>query len=82
MRLLQADGSADDRDQALLRLAEMSPEAVARYLRGKTPSELLSVYATEGLGGMYPMPQLMRDGHVIPEAPLLDRLRRPGRYNA
>jgi len=82
LSLLQADGSADDREQALRRLAEMSPDAIAEYLRGKSPSELLDVYATDGMGGMYRMPQLIRDGHVFPKAPLLERFRRVGAENA
>jgi para-nitrobenzyl esterase len=82
LSLLQADGRADDRDQALLLLAEMSPDAVAEYLRGKSPSELLRCYETDGMGGMYHMPQMIRDGHVLSKAPLLELFRRPGAYNA
>ncbi len=82
LSLLQADGSAVDRDQALPLLAEMSPDAVAEYLRGKSPSELLSCYEASGMGGMYRMPQLIRDGHVFPKVPLLERFRRRGAHNA
>jgi para-nitrobenzyl esterase len=82
LSLLQADGSADDRDQALRLLAEMSPDAVAEYLRAKTPSELLACYDANGMGGMYRMPQLIRDGHVFPKAQLLELFRWRGSHNA
>jgi para-nitrobenzyl esterase len=82
LSLLQADGRAADRDQALLLVAEMSPDAVAEFLRGNSPSELLDAYATDGMGGMYRMPQVIRDGHVFPKAQLLERFRRRGAYNA
>jgi para-nitrobenzyl esterase len=82
LALLQADERAGDREQARRLVAEMSAADVARYLRGKTPAELLSAYATDGMGGMYRMPQLIRDGHVLPTAPLLEGFRRPGAYNA
>jgi para-nitrobenzyl esterase len=31
---------------------------------------------------MYDVPQLIRDGHVLPSEPIVERFRRPGAYNA
>jgi para-nitrobenzyl esterase len=63
--LLVADGTADDRDRARAHAANMTSDQVARYLRSKNPTELLSIYSG-ALGGMYDTPKLFRDGRVLP----------------
>ncbi len=65
LRLFQADGAVD-RSAAKLKLASMSDAETAAYLRGKSADEVLSAYAGERMGGMYSIPMLIRDGHVIP----------------
>jgi para-nitrobenzyl esterase len=65
LRLMQDDGSADDRAIAQAEASSWKPKRIAEYLRGKTPRELLEVYPGEGLG-MYEVPQMFRDGTVLP----------------
>jgi len=81
LALLQRDGRAADRDAAKRVLAALDDAAVAAYLRGKTPEELLAVFESRLMGGMYFAPNILRDGHVIPDAEPLELLR-SGRYNA
>jgi para-nitrobenzyl esterase len=70
LRLRIADG-ADDRESARVELAAMSPDAIAAYLREKTPAEIIGTYESddaEGDGtGSYRLPQMFRDGVVLPE---------------
>jgi len=81
-RLLVADGSAADRDAAEASMAAMSPDETARYLRGKSAEEILRRYDGSRLGGIYDLPQLFRDGAVLPTAEPLDRFATAGGYNA
>ena len=64
LRLLVADGSAADRDAAREHLRGLSSNQVASWLRALSDRELLSAY--RGELGMYDLPQIVRDGHVIP----------------
>ena len=80
LSMLQADGYASDRSAAGRHLAGMEPEAIAAYLRGKSPEQLLAHYDGNRTGGMYRVPQLIRDGDVLPQASALDALR-SGAYN-
>ncbi|MDE0884546.1 MAG: carboxylesterase family protein [Myxococcota bacterium] len=73
--LLVADGSADDRASARTKRASLSPAEVGDYLRGKTPGELMAVFDGANFGGMYWIPQLIRDGAVIPLGEPLDVIR-------
>lgn len=68
LHLLMADGAVD-RSAAKVRLAAMEDGEIARYLRGRSRDEILSVYQGSRLGGMYRLPTLIRDGHVLPLAP-------------
>jgi para-nitrobenzyl esterase len=81
LKLLIRDGDAVDREGAKARLAAMSDEEVAGYLRGKSAYEVLSVYEGNRLGGMYFFPQMPRDGAALPEGDAIDALARPGGYN-
>lgn len=72
--LLVADGGAQDRAQAQMKLADWPPAEVGEYLRAKSPAQLMALFEGEGLGGMYWMPQVIRDGAVIPLADPLDVL--------
>jgi para-nitrobenzyl esterase len=80
LKHLIADQRAGDRDEAKSVLAAMKSDAILDYLRSKTPKELLSIYESSGLGGMYRMPILIRDGAVLPSEPALEAFRR-GNYN-
>ncbi len=72
LRLLEADG-AGDREATKARLAAMSSRETADYLRGKSPTALLAAYEENGVGsGLYTLPQLFRDGIVLPKVEFLD----------
>ena len=75
LKLLESDGTAGDRATAKARLAAMSDEDVAGYLRGKATMEILGAYAVEP-SGMIRMPLAFTDGTVIPSDPLA-KLGRP-----
>jgi para-nitrobenzyl esterase len=81
LKLLIRDGEAKDRESGRARLAAMSDARVAGYLRGKSAYEVLSVYEGNRLGGMYSIPQMPRDGNVLPEEKAIEALARPGGYN-
>jgi para-nitrobenzyl esterase len=70
LRLRVADGAAD-RAAAVAQVDALIPEEIADYLRSKTPAELLAAYPPddqEGEGtGFYSLPQMFRDGVVLPE---------------
>lgn len=82
LRYLQRDGRADDREAAKKILTAMSLAEIEAYLRGKTPEQLLSIFQDSGTGGMYFVPQLFRDGHVIVDEEPLVALADPGLHNA
>ena len=64
--LLVADGTAKDRSDARAKLAAMSPDAVARYLRGKPAFDLFSVYAPDRKEQLIELPTVFADGSVLP----------------
>jgi para-nitrobenzyl esterase len=64
--LLQADGIAADRDNAKARLAGMSANEVASYLRSKPPAELLGGYISDVGEGLVDVPMIFKDGVVLP----------------
>jgi len=77
LRLLQADGAAD-RAVARARLAQMSAAEVARYLRATDVWDLFAAYEKEDMEHLMDVPQVFRDGVVLPEGEPLERLARPG----
>jgi para-nitrobenzyl esterase len=81
LKLLIADGRATDRSDAKTLAASMPDSELAEYLRARTPEELLAVFAAGGLGGMYFLPELVRDGMVLPDEDSLDSFARPDGYN-
>lgn len=70
---LLRDGSAKDRDDAKLKLAAMSADALSAYLRKLTPEQLIAPFKASGFG-MYRSPALLRDGHVLPPVHLTQAL--------
>jgi len=83
LSLLQQDGSAKDRAAAKAQAAGMSAEEISRYLRKKTPQELLAPFAKGSRTfGMYRVPNILRDGTVLPKEPFLEVLGDSKRYNA
>jgi para-nitrobenzyl esterase len=80
--LLVGDGSAPTREAAQVRAAAMSPNEIGNYLRAKSPTELLAVFAEAGgFAGMYDTPELIRDGTVLPKVDIREAFAR-GDYNA
>lgn len=79
LRLLQADGSAADREGALQQLAKWDAATTMAYLRTKTPGQLLAGMR-ESDYGLYPIPNMLRDGVVLPLEEPLDLLAQ-GRFN-
>ncbi len=75
-KLLVRERVAKDAKDARARLERMSPEEVARYLRSRSVESLLAPMKGARFG-MYPGPFILRDGAVIPDAPLHELLARP-----
>lgn len=65
LQQLLLDKRAGDRAGAKALLATLRESDIANYLRSRTPTQLL----TPLLGA--PVPQLLRDGHVLPEPALV-----------
>jgi para-nitrobenzyl esterase len=78
---LMRDGKAAGRAEAKALIANMNPRAIAAYVRGKTPAELLAAI-TPGALSFYAMPMLFRDGHVLPDMPMHEIFSDRTRYNA
>jgi para-nitrobenzyl esterase len=81
LELLVRDGRAPDRHGAKAVLAGMGDAELASFLRGKSAEEMLRLYRGDRLGGMYRIPQLLRDGVVLPAREPLEVLSTAGGYN-
>ena len=82
-KLLVADKSAANRNEAKSKLQTMNTAATSAYLRSKSADELLASARSAVVGmGMYPMPQNIRDGHVLPKMPLLKLFEDPAQFNS
>ena len=78
--LLVRDGTATDRAAAKARVAAMTPDEVAGYLRAKSSAELLTAAAPGNFGGLLDFPQVFLDGVVLPREKPFDLLGRRGAY--
>jgi len=78
--LLVREGTAADRAAAKARVAAMTPDEIARYLRGKSSAELLRATAPGNFGGLLDFPQVFLDGVVLPPEKPFDLLGRRGAY--
>lgn len=78
-RLWVAEGRAPDRESARAQLATLPAPDVAAFLRSLSPARLLSVF-TPGSVGVYLAPRPVRDGVVLPRAPLTEVFA-TGRWN-
>ena len=79
LRLLQADGTAHNREQASQLLARWDSGEIMAYLRDQSPQQLLEQMQDSEMG-LYPIPNLLRDGLVLPAADPLQELAR-GAFN-
>ena len=78
--LLIADGTAVDRDAAIVVQNAMTPAEVAAYLRGKGNYEIMNMY-DGGYGGMISWPHMFKDGTVFPTADPLTLFQDIATYN-
>ena len=77
---LIAAGRASDREAAKKIAASMTAPELADFLRGRSAAEILSAYEGSGMGGMYQLPKLFRDGRVLPRETGLEAVAL-GHYN-
>ncbi|MEE2664079.1 MAG: carboxylesterase family protein [Myxococcota bacterium] len=82
LRYLVHDGTAPDREAAKTALAALGHDEIEAYLRGKSTAELLAIFQDTMMGGMYFVPQIFRDGHVIRDAEPLEAFADPSGHNA
>jgi len=80
-RLLIADGIAADRTGAMAHQEQMSDHEIAAYLRSKPAHDVLQMYQSRA-AGMLSVPQLFRDGVVLPAEDALEAFSDVSRYNA
>ena len=80
-RLLIADGTASDRAAAKAYQEQMSNEEIELYLRSKNNYDLLKVFKP-GYAGMITMPNVLKDGFVMPMGNYLDLLSDKANYNS
>lgn len=79
LRLLQSDGLASSRNEAMHKLAAWDSGETMAYLRGIPAPQLLQQMQGVQMG-LYPAPMLLRDGVVLPAGEPLERLRE-GSFN-
>ncbi len=80
LRLLEAHAGAGDRAAARAEAAALGDEGVARFLRERTPGELLAAYTGSSGMGLLRFPQIFPDGTVMP-ADAAEEHFPAGRYN-
>jgi len=80
LRFLIKDG-AHDRATARSRLAAMSPDEVAHYLRAKSSFDILRAYGSIPRMGMIDMPKVFGDGVVLPKEDPMQSFTRADGYN-
>jgi len=79
LRLIQSDGKAANRSEAIALLENWDSVTTMSYLRDKTPLQLLQ--QMQGVqSGMYQAPNLLRDGTVLPQGDPLEHLAQ-GEFN-
>jgi para-nitrobenzyl esterase len=76
IRLLIADGSARDRATAKAKLAAMSPQDIAHYLRAQSAVDVLRAYPPYPNSELINLPQMFADGAVLPSGDILAALGR------
>ena len=79
LRLIQVDQLAGDREQALQVLRQWDSSATMTYLRSKSPEQLLEQMQGKEMG-LYRIPNMLRDGVVLPAGEPLEHLQR-GEFN-
>lgn len=75
-KLLQHDGKAKDKTDAVAQIKQMSAEQIRSYLFSQSAEELISTFHG-GSVGIYESPRLFQDGLVLPAKPMLDAFADP-----
>ncbi|MGV3623292.1 MAG: carboxylesterase/lipase family protein [Archangium sp.] len=70
---LLLDGRAKTREDAKKLVTAMGADELEKYLRSRTPEQLISPFKGTGFG-MYNAPALLRDGHVLPPGDITSAL--------
>ena len=78
--LVQSD-RAENRTAAKAMMQSLPDEEIAVMMRDQSVPDLFSEIDSSGFG-MYFAPQNLRDGHVLPLEPLLQRFGNPDNYNS
>lgn len=81
VRMLQKDGVRPDLASARAYLETMNAPSIERYLRERSPEQVMRAYETVLGSGMIQMPKIFRDGVVLAEAPTMDRLAQPDGFH-
>jgi para-nitrobenzyl esterase len=71
-----------DRGAARAQVEASPPDRLAAWLRALPATAVLEAYGDVKLGGMIQLPQLIRDGAVLPAREPLEALASPGGWNA
>ncbi len=82
--LLEQAGRAPDREAAKDVAEGMSDEEIEAFLRGHDTDSFLAPFVSaigDSTLPIYIAPNIIRDGHVIPETPPLELFATPGAYN-
>tara|TARA_B110000046_G_C13008678_1_gene405635 strand:+ start:44 stop:1951 length:1908 start_codon:yes stop_codon:yes gene_type:complete len=75
--------TANDRDEAKIDLSSMADKAIAALLRQQTPEMLINAsMQLMGEPAVLRIPQLFRDGHVLPRLSMAELFSQAGSYNA
>ncbi|WP_369809211.1 carboxylesterase family protein [Oceanicoccus sp. KOV_DT_Chl] len=74
-------GKADNRLAAKAVISTMTDQDIVELMREQSAAELFSVIDVTGFG-MYHSPQNLRDGHVLPLEPLMERFGNVDNYNS
>jgi len=78
VRALVASGRAGDPEAARRLAADLPSAEVEELLRGLSAGDLLALFEPRGDSGMIEVPQLFRDGAVLPGEEIPEVLARPG----
>src|SRR5262245_16276664 len=79
-RMLVASGGAADRAAAKTKLAAMSFEDTAAFLRSRSAFDVLLAFSPAASGDFIDLPRLFRDGVVLPVGDPMEALGHPGAH--
>lgn len=80
-RMLLKQKKGKDLEAAKKEIAAMSDEALAAFLRSKSPQELFDEYGASWGIGLLDAPLVFRDGSLLPESDWIERFANPNGWN-